>query len=85
MEKEQSPQRMVLGKLDSHTLKRVRNWMLTHYTIHKNEFKINTHNVRPETTKIPEEYISSKLLYIGLGDFLKSDTKNKSNKSKNEQ
>ena len=29
-------------------------------------------NVRPETIKIPEEYISSKLLYIGLGDFLKN-------------
>ena len=40
-------------------------------------------NVRPETVKLLEEDIRSKLLYIGLGnDFFGYDTKSSSSKSK---
>ena len=43
-------------------------------------------NVIPEPTKLLEENTRDKLLDIGLGfGFLKSDTKNKSNKSKKQQ
>ena len=43
-------------------------------------------NIRPETKKLLEENIGSKLLDIGLADgFFGFDTKSKDNKSKNKQ
>ena len=55
------------------------------YTIHNIQLKIMKElNVRPETIKLLEENMGSGLLDMDPdNDFFKSDTKSKSNKSKN--
>ena len=42
-------------------------------------------NIRPETTKLPEESIGDKFLDIGLGWIFVSHTESKGNKYKNKQ
>ena len=57
------------------------------YTIHKNQIEINEGlNIRPDTIKLVEQNLGSKLLGLSHGnDFFEFDTKSKGNKSKNKQ
>ena len=70
MEKRQSPQLMVLVKLDIH-IQNKWNWILTvHYTQRSTQNDSDL-NLRAETIKFLEENIRKKLLDNGLGtDFL---------------
>ena len=60
MEKRQSLQQVVLGKLDSH--------MQKNYTIHKSRLKMDL-NVRQESIKILEENIGSNLFDLNCSNF----------------
>lgn len=78
MGKEQSLQKIVLGKLDNHMSKNETGPLS--YTIHKKIKSkwIKNLNVKSETTKLLEENMGSTLLVIGLGnEFLNLIQKSK--------
>ena len=69
MEKRQSLQQMLLGKLDGDMQKNETGPLS--YTIYKNKFKwIRDLNVRQETIKILEKNTSSNLFDLGHSNFL---------------
>ena len=72
----------MLGKLDI-TCKRMKlAYYLTPYTKIHSKW-MNDFNISPETIKLLEQYISGKLLDIGLGDeFLNQMSKGKATKAK---
>lgn len=77
---------MVLGKLDLHCLLWKNEIRRPSYTVHKiNSKLINDLNIRPETTKLPEENIGHMLLDMGRGDHLFGSDSKDNHKSKNKQ
>ena len=69
MEKRQSLQQMVLGKLDSDMQKNETGPLS--YTIHKNKFKVDERpKLSQETTRILQKNTGSNLFDLGCSNFL---------------
>ena len=79
MEKRQSLQKVVLGKLDSHMQKNEIYHCLTPYTKTNSKW-MKTLNVRQESIKILEENIGSNLFVISHSNFFHGTSPKAGNK-----
>ena len=88
MEKRESIQQVILGKMDFHVQKKKKKEIvLLSYTLYKkiNSRWIKHSNIRPETIKLLEQNIEENLLDTVLVDYSLADTKSTENKTRNRQ